>query len=184
MCAVHKHKLLHHQCLSQFFQSTAFPHYISQQVLSSQSIVSSSRTVRPCNPWGGRWIGHWKTTWSVVWSSVPHSHAAEVAIPHLCKQEQKCPTPVRRHLSLTHAVSGTTRNFFLGGSITWCTTYCSFHLFPNNWKLVWNTSENLSKFVSGGGPWPLRPHSGCTTAHCSWQCHSRKVGWGWQYRVL
>jgi len=47
----------------------------------SQSVVSSSRTARPSNTWGGRWIGHWKTTWSSVRSSVPHPQAAEAAIP-------------------------------------------------------------------------------------------------------
>ena len=36
-------------------------------------------------------------------SSAPHSQAAEAAIPCLCKQERKCPTPVRRRLSWTHA---------------------------------------------------------------------------------
>jgi len=68
---------------------------------------------------------------------------------HLCKWVQKRPTPVRRQLSWTHTVSGTTRNFVQGGSVTWCTPYCSFHLFLYNWKLVWSTSKNLSKFVSG-----------------------------------
>ena len=34
-------------------QTTAWPHEISGQVLSSHSIVSSSRTDRPCSPWGG-----------------------------------------------------------------------------------------------------------------------------------
>ena len=43
---VRKHKLLHHH-LSQFFQSTVWPHSISGQVLSNQSIVSSSRIVSP-----------------------------------------------------------------------------------------------------------------------------------------
>jgi len=66
-------------CLSQFFKSTAWPHWISGLVLSSHSIVSSSRTVRPYSSWEGWWIGHseWK---------------------HL--------TPVRRRLSRTHAVLG------------------------------------------------------------------------------
>jgi len=49
MSTARKHKLLHHNRLSQFFQSTAWPHYISGQVLSSQSIVLSSRTVRLCS---------------------------------------------------------------------------------------------------------------------------------------
>ena len=48
--------------LSKFFQFTARPHKISVQALSSQSIVSSSRTVRACAPWEGRWIGQWRTT--------------------------------------------------------------------------------------------------------------------------
>jgi len=75
-------------------------------VLSSHSVVSSSITVRPCSPWGGRWIGHWRTTWSTVCSSAPHSQTAEEAIPHLYKQERKRPTPVRRRLSLTQALLG------------------------------------------------------------------------------
>jgi len=41
--------------------STAWPRWISGQVLSSHSVVSSSRTVRPCSPWGGRWIGQSRT---------------------------------------------------------------------------------------------------------------------------
>jgi len=36
----------------------------------------------------------------------PNSQAAEGAIPHLCKQEWKRPTPVRRQLSRTHAFFG------------------------------------------------------------------------------
>ena len=59
--------------------STAWPRWISGQVLNSHSVVSSSRTVMPCSPWGGRWIRHWRTTWSTVCSSAPHSQAAEEA---------------------------------------------------------------------------------------------------------
>ena len=90
--------------LDEFFQCTARPH--SGQELSSHSVVSSSRTVRPCSSCEGRWIGHWKTTWSTVCSSAPRSHAAEGAIPHLCKQQRKSSTPVRRRLSRTTAVLG------------------------------------------------------------------------------
>ena len=51
-------------------------------MLSRQSIVSSTRTVRPCAPRRGWWIGHWKTTLSkFIFSSPPHSHAAEGVIP-------------------------------------------------------------------------------------------------------
>jgi len=82
-------------------QTTASPHWISGQVLSIHSIVSSSRTIRPCRLRGGRWSGHWRTTWSTVCSSVLRSQAAEEARPHLYKQERKRPTPVRRWLSRT-----------------------------------------------------------------------------------
>ena len=51
--------------------------------------LKSSRTVRPCSPWGGRWIGHWRTTWSTICSSAPHSQGAEEDIPHLYKQGWK-----------------------------------------------------------------------------------------------
>ena len=81
-------------------------------MLSSHSIVSSSRTVRPCSSWGGRWIGHWRTTWLLVRSSAPHSQAAEEATPQMCKKERKRPTPVRTWLSQTHAVLG---RVILGG---------------------------------------------------------------------
>jgi len=74
-------------------------------MLSSHSIVSSSRTVRPCSPWGGRWIGLLRTTWLTVCSSAPHSQAAE-AIPHLYTQEWKRPTLMWRRLSRIQAVLG------------------------------------------------------------------------------
>ena len=72
------------------------------EVLSRQSIVSSSGTVR-CSPWGGWWSGHWKKPWSPVCFcfSAPYSRAAEEAITYLYKQERKRPTPVRRRLSRT-----------------------------------------------------------------------------------
>jgi len=75
-------------------------------MLSSHSIVSSSRTVRSCSPWGGRWIGHWRTTWSTCFYSAPHTQAAEVATTHLYRQESKRPTPVRRRFSRTQALLG------------------------------------------------------------------------------
>ena len=75
-------------------------------MLSSHSIVSSSRTVRPCTPWGGRRIGQWRTIRATVCSSAPHTQATEAAISHLCKQEQKRRTSVQRRLSRIHAVLG------------------------------------------------------------------------------
>jgi len=46
------------------------------------------------------------TTCSTVCTSVPHSQAADGDIPHLCKQERKPSTPVRRRLSRSHAILG------------------------------------------------------------------------------
>ena len=86
--------------------TTAWPHQISEQMLTSHSIVSLSRTVRPCSPWRGRWIRYWRTTWSTVCCSASHSQAAEEAIPPLYKQKWKRQTPVRRRLSWTQALLG------------------------------------------------------------------------------
>jgi len=63
--------------LSELLLFTARPHIHLGQVLSSHSIVSSSRNVRPCASRGDRWIGHWRTTWSTICSSTPHSQAPE-----------------------------------------------------------------------------------------------------------
>ena len=48
--------------------------------------------------------GHVKIMWFAVCSLAPHSHFAEEARPHLCMDEPKRPTLVRRRLSLTQAV--------------------------------------------------------------------------------
>ena len=92
--------------LTQFFKPQHDRTSPYGQVLSSHSIVSSSRTVRPCSPWEGRWIGHWRTTWSTVCLSAPHSQTAEEATPYLYKQERKRPTSVRRWLRRTQALLG------------------------------------------------------------------------------
>jgi len=90
--------------LSELSQSTAWPHYISGFVLSSHSVVSSSRTVRPVH-WeiDGLDIGgqHGRRP---VCSSAPHAHVAEGAIRRLCKQERKRPRSVWRWLSRIYAV--------------------------------------------------------------------------------
>ena len=70
----------------------------SGQVVSSHSIVSSSRTVTLCTQYGGRWMGQRRTTWSTVCSSAPHSQAAEGTIPRLFRKAQKRPTPMWRRL--------------------------------------------------------------------------------------
>ena len=84
---VGKHKLLpHHRRLSQFFQSAAWPHYISWQMLSSQSIVSSPRTVRPSQARNVQSMGRsmdWKLEDNIVNSLI--FFATLAAMPHLCK---------------------------------------------------------------------------------------------------
>ena len=70
----------------------------------SQHLVSSSKTVRPIIPRGGRCMGHVKIMCFAVCSLAPHSHFAEGARPHWCMNEPKRPTPVRKRLSLTQAV--------------------------------------------------------------------------------
>ena len=174
MSTVRKHKLL----TSLSFEPLHSVHCLAAldlwAGLGRQSIVSSSRMVRACNPWGGRWIGH-------VWSSAPHSQTVEAAIPNLCKQEQKGPTPVRRRLSQTHDVSDTARNFVQGGSITVrpIVPSVSFRTIENWHKAPVKILSSLFR----KGQWPLRRHSGFATARCSWQCHSRRAGRGWKHGV-
>jgi len=66
-------------------------------VLSSHSIVSSSRTVRPCSPLGGRWIGHWRTAWSTICPSSPHSQLVWTATTNkYCTNGASCRGGVAR----------------------------------------------------------------------------------------
>ena len=73
-------------------------------MLSSHSIVSSSRSVRPCSPWRVQWIGLCRTALSTDCSSAPHSQAAKEAKHRLYKQERKRPTLEWRRLSRTQAL--------------------------------------------------------------------------------
>jgi len=128
--------------------------------------------IRQWNPWGGRWIEHWKITWSTVRSSALHSHAAEAAILQLCKPEQKRLTAVRRRMSRTHTVSGAATWFaLLVNHLMYVVPCVSFRTIEN-----WNKApvKILASWFPRG-PWP---HSGCTAARCSGQCHSRRVGQG------
>ena len=70
----------------------------------SLHLVSSSKTVRPIIPRGARFVGDVEIMWSAVCSLAPDSHFTEKARPHLCMDEPKRPTPVRKRLSLTQAV--------------------------------------------------------------------------------
>ena len=71
---------------------------------SSQHLVSSFKTVRPIFPRGARCVGHVEIMCSAVCSLPPHSHFAEEARPHLCMDEPKRPTSIRRQLISTQAV--------------------------------------------------------------------------------
>ena len=97
-------QLFHH--ISQSFQSTAWPHLISGQVLSSHSVVSSPTTVRHLQSMG-RSI-EWTLEDSMIdglffcatLTSRRRGHAPFVYAG------AESPTPVRRWLSWTHAVLG------------------------------------------------------------------------------
>jgi len=71
-------------------ETTAWPHWISGQMLRSHSVVSSSRTVRPCSPWEGRWIGHWRTTWSTVCSSAPQRRPYPICTSRSGNVQHRC----------------------------------------------------------------------------------------------
>ena len=73
---------------------------------SSQRRVSSSRTNRPCIPFGARCRGHVEIMWSAVCSEAPHSQFGQGAAPHLYMDEWNRPTPVRRRFSFTQDVLG------------------------------------------------------------------------------
>ena len=76
----------------------------------SQNLVSSSKTVRSIIPRGTRCMEHAKIMWYAVCSLAPHSDFAEEARPHLCMDELKRPTPVRRRLNLFASCSGLTHS--------------------------------------------------------------------------
>ena len=65
--------------------------------------------------------------------------------------------------------SSAAKNFVRGGSVNdvfghWrhLGSDWFFRLFSKCWKLIWSTSKMLASLLRGG-PWPLRPHSGCIT---------------------
>ena len=68
----------------------------------SQHRVSSSETVRPRIFAAARCVGHIRIMWSAVWCTAPRSQFDVGARLHLCIVDWKCPTPVRRRLSLTY----------------------------------------------------------------------------------
>jgi len=64
------------------------------QVLSSHSIVSSSRTVKPCAPCVGRCTGKWRTTWLTGCSSVlsrnPHKGPYLICVSRSWNVQRLC----------------------------------------------------------------------------------------------
>ena len=57
-------------------------------------------------PFGWRYMGHDVIIWSAVYFSAPHPQNAVEAMLHLCIDDRKRPTPVRRRLSRTQAGLG------------------------------------------------------------------------------
>ena len=80
--------------------------YMLTALVLSQRRVSSSRTNRPCIPFGARYRGHVEMMWSAVYSEAPHSQFGEGATPHWYMDEWNRPTPVHRRFSFTHDVLG------------------------------------------------------------------------------
>ena len=72
--------------------------------VSGSHLANLSFTVsRPRIPFGWRYMGQDVITWSTVCSSAPHSQDAVEAMPHLCINDRKKPTPVWRRFSRTQA---------------------------------------------------------------------------------
>ena len=70
----------------------------------SQHLAFPSKTIKPIIPRISRCMGHVKIMWSAVCSLAQHSYFAEEARPHVCMNERKRTTPVRKLLSLTQAL--------------------------------------------------------------------------------
>ena len=76
--------------------------HVSDNHLAKLSFTMS----RPRIPLGWRYTGHDVIIWCAVYSSAPHSQDAVEAMPHLCIDDRKRPTPVRRRSSRTQAGEG------------------------------------------------------------------------------
>ena len=75
--------------------------------VSDSHLTELSFTVsRPRIPFGWRYMGPDVKIWSAVCSSAPSSQEAVEAMPHLCIDDRKRPTPVRRRFSRTQAGFG------------------------------------------------------------------------------
>ena len=75
--------------------------------VSDNHLPKLSFTVnRPRIPIGWRYMGQDVVIWSAVCFSAPHSQDVAEAMPHLCIDDGKKPTPVRRRFSRTQASLG------------------------------------------------------------------------------
>ena len=68
-----------------------------------QVLIHSELSRIPCGWW---YMGQNVMIWSAVCSSAPHSLDAVEAMPHLCIDDRKRPTPVRRRFSRTQSGLG------------------------------------------------------------------------------
>ena len=75
-------------------------------VSNSHLAKLSFRVNRPRMPFGWRYMGHDVIIWYAVCSSASHSQDAVEAMPHLCIDDRKKPTPVWRRFSRTQAGLG------------------------------------------------------------------------------
>ena len=72
--------------------------------VSDSHLAKLSFTVsRPQIPFGWRYMVHDVIIWSAVRFSAPHSQNAMEAMPHLCIDDRKMPTPIWRRFNQTQA---------------------------------------------------------------------------------
>ena len=169
---VRKHKLLQHHRLSQFLKSTAWLHYIFGQILHRQSIVSWTRSGRAIH---GE-VGGLDTGRQHVQRFDLLSHSPKPSYPICANKRRKAQHRCRGGWS-GPTLSVTQPGILFRRSIIWCTPDFSFRYFRKieNW---FKAPVKILASLFHRGLWPLRPHSGCAAAHCSWQCYSRRLGRG------
>jgi len=130
-------------------------------MLSSHSVVSLSRTVRPCSPGGGRWIGHWR------------QHGRRFILLRHTHRPQRRPYPIctSRNGNVRHRCGGayTGSKLFLGGSFRVYVYLCRW------WKswVLWGCPPAL---LSIGNP-PTTPHV-CCCCQTNWWVAVQRVQMG------
>ena len=176
------HKLLHHQRLSQFFQSTSWPHWI----LGGRCWAAN------------RWSHHSEPSGRAIHGEVDGlniegQHGRRFVLLRHTLRPQRGPYPIctRRGNARRRCGSGWAgprlsvahpRIFFRGNQspdVRPIVSSVYFQTIENWYDAPVKILTSLFRRVT----WPLRPHSGCDTARCSWQWHSRRDGRGWKYGV-